>query len=186
MFHEFQRFRKIRWKALVSDSVFIKVVGLQHVTFLQHETPQHLFSCECCQNFQNSIFAEHPLSQLLSIKQIYFWTQCLQINFKNKSKTMKNVEISSVKKKKKKQVVIYIRTWILNNNNEASEIVSKSYTERISARAPFLLNWQARVCNFVKKESLTQLLSCEFCQIFKNTFFYWTPSVATSVIYYLN
>ena len=28
-----------------------------------------------------------------------------------------------------------------------------------------------RACNFINKESLAQLFSCEFCEIFKNTFF---------------
>ena len=26
------------------------------------------------------------------------------------------------------------------------------------------------VCNFIKKETLTQMLSCELCEMFKNTF----------------
>ena len=33
----------------------------------------------------------------------------------------------------------------------------------------------ARACNFIKKETLVQVFSCEFCEIFKNTFFYRTP-----------
>ena len=33
-------------------------------------------------------------------------------------------------------------------------------------------------CNFIKKESLGQVFSCEFCEISKNTFFYRTPLVA--------
>ena len=32
-----------------------------------------------------------------------------------------------------------------------------------------------------KKEILAQVFSCEFCEIFKNTFFYRTPPVAASV-----
>ena len=32
----------------------------------------------------------------------------------------------------------------------------------------------------VKKESLAQVFSCEFCEIFNNTFFYRTPLVAVS------
>ena len=35
-------------------------------------------------------------------------------------------------------------------------------------------------CNCIKKESLTQMFSCEFCEISKNTFFYRTPQVAAS------
>ena len=35
-------------------------------------------------------------------------------------------------------------------------------------------------CNFIKKETLAQVFSCEFCEISKNTFFYRTPLVAAS------
>ena len=31
------------------------------------------------------------------------------------------------------------------------------------------------VCNFIKKETLAQVFSCEFCEISKNTFFFRTP-----------
>ena len=37
--------------------------------------------------------------------------------------------------------------------------------------------------NFIKKETLAQVLSCEFCEISKNTFFYRTSPVAASVTY---
>ena len=37
-----------------------------------------------------------------------------------------------------------------------------------------------KACNFIKKESLAQGFSCEFCEISKNTFFYRTPPVAAS------
>ena len=29
--------------------------------------------------------------------------------------------------------------------------------------------WEA--CNFIKKEAVAQMFSCEFCKIFKNSFF---------------
>ena len=35
-------------------------------------------------------------------------------------------------------------------------------------------------CNFIKKETLAQVFSFEFYEIFKNTFFYRTPLVAAS------
>ena len=34
--------------------------------------------------------------------------------------------------------------------------------------------------NFIKKETLAQVLSCEFCEISENTFSYRTPPVAAS------
>ena len=35
-------------------------------------------------------------------------------------------------------------------------------------------------CNLIKKETLAQVFSCEFCEISKNTFYYRTPLVAAS------
>ena len=40
----------------------------------------------------------------------------------------------------------------------------------------FLIPWYTHeVWNIIKKETLTQVFSCEFCEIFKSTFFYRTP-----------
>ena len=37
-----------------------------------------------------------------------------------------------------------------------------------------------QACSFIKKETLAQVFSCEFCEISKNTLFYRTPLVAAS------
>ena len=37
-----------------------------------------------------------------------------------------------------------------------------------------------KTCNFMKKETLVQAFSCEFCEISKNTFYYRTPLMAAS------
>ena len=37
-------------------------------------------------------------------------------------------------------------------------------------------------CNFIKKETLAQLFSCDFCEISKNTIFYRTPLVAAFIM----
>ena len=41
--------------------------------------------------------------------------------------------------------------------------------------------YPGQASNFIKKETLAQMFSCEFCEIFKTTFFYRTPPVAASV-----
>ena len=38
-------------------------------------------------------------------------------------------------------------------------------------------NKAAGTCNFIKKEALALVFSCEFCEISKNTLFYRTPLV---------
>ena len=40
--------------------------------------------------------------------------------------------------------------------------------------------FRPHVCNFIKKETLAQVLSCEFCEVSKNTFCYRTPLMAAS------
>ena len=43
----------------------------------------------------------------------------------------------------------------------------------------FLINLQAQICNFIKRETLAQVLSRKFCEISKNNFFtehLWTTA----------
>ena len=41
-----------------------------------------------------------------------------------------------------------------------------------------------RPATLLKKETLAQVFSCQFCKNFKNTFFYRTPPVAASEVYF--
>ena len=56
---------------------------------------------------------------------------------------------------------------------------TEAVARRCSVKKVFLKNLQA--CNFIKKETLAQVLSCQFCKSSKNTFSYRTPPVAASV-----
>ena len=38
-------------------------------------------------------------------------------------------------------------------------------------------------CNCILKKSQTQVFSCEYCEIFKNSFFYRRPQVTASVLW---
>ena len=40
---------------------------------------------------------------------------------------------------------------------------------------------ESQACNFIKKETLAQVFSCEFCETSRNTFCYRTPPVTASV-----
>ena len=53
------------------------------------------------------------------------------------------------------------------------------FTGKHRARVSLLIKLQA-ACNFIKKETLAQVLSREFCKISKNTFSDRTPPVAAS------
>ena len=61
--------------------------------------------------------------------------------------------------------------------------ISQNSQENTCARDSFLMKLQ---CNFIKKEALAQVFSCEFCEISKNTFLYRTTLVAASVFLLLS
>ena len=58
-------------------------------------------------------------------------------------------------------------------------VPTEAVVRRCSVKKVFLVAGQA--CNFIKKEDLAQLFSCEFCETSKNTFTYRTPLVTASV-----
>ena len=47
--------------------------------------------------------------------------------------------------------------------------ISRNSQENTCARVSFLIKLP-EACNFIKKETLTQVFSYEFCEIFKSTF----------------
>ena len=70
--------------------------------------------------------------------------------------------------------------------------ISQISQENTCAKASYLRKLP-EACNFIKKETLAQVFSCEFCEIFKNTFFTERLQVTDSdirmqvvVIYNLN
>ena len=62
--------------------------------------------------------------------------------------------------------------------------ISQNSQENTCARVCFLTKLQAwglhlycaQTCNFINKYTLAQVFSCEFCEIFKSTFFLWNTS----------
>ena len=58
--------------------------------------------------------------------------------------------------------------------------ISQNSQKNTCARVSFLIKLQTEACNFIKKATLGQVFSLEFCEIFKNTFSYRTPQVAAS------
>ena len=45
------------------------------------------------------------------------------------------------------------------------------FTWKHLCQSLFLIKFQPSTCNFIKKEIVALIFSCEFCEIFKNTFF---------------
>ena len=60
--------------------------------------------------------------------------------------------------------------------------ISQNSQENTCARVYFLIKLQAQAYNFIKKETLAQVFSGEFCESSKNTFSYRTPPVAASAL----
>ena len=74
--------------------------------------------------------------------------------------------------------VLYCRKCVLRN--------FAKFTGKYRCQSLFLIKLLASACNCIKKGTLAEVFSCEFCEIFKNTFSYRTPPVAASQIIALN
>ena len=59
--------------------------------------------------------------------------------------------------------------------------ISQNSQENTCTRVTLFIMLQAWDMQLSLKNRLAQAFFCEFCEIFKNTFFNWTPLVATSV-----
>ena len=59
----------------------------------------------------------------------------------------------------------------------SAEAVTRSYLKKVFLEISqnSLESTCDLACNFIKKETLTQVFSCELCEISKNTFPYRTP-----------
>ena len=83
-------------------------------------------------------------------------------------------------------IVLVERNYSVRNYMFKIDIKKEAFAQTCSVKKVFLEISQnsqestCDVCNFIKKETLAQMFSCEFCEILKNTFFYRTPLVATS------
>ena len=58
--------------------------------------------------------------------------------------------------------------------------VSQKSTENTNVGVSSLIKLQDDAWNFIKKATLVKVLSSQFCEIFKNTFFCRIPSLAAS------
>ena len=67
-------------------------------------------------------------------------------------------------------------TWRCSVENVSLKFLQNSQ-ENTCARISFLISWWPEAGSFIKKESLAQVFSYEFCEMFKKTFFYRTPTV---------
>ena len=87
----------------------------------------------------------------------------------------------------------YGRTFFVNPLNRSSRPVVfcekgvlknfAKFIEKQLCHSLFLIKLQTETCNFIKKETLAQVFSCEFCEISKNSFFHRTPLVAASIYF---
>ena len=81
-------------------------------------------------------------------------------------------------------------SYFLNHLTQTAlfSVFSEANSQRCSVKNVFLKisqnlqeNTWPRTCNFIKKETLAQVFSCEFCEISKNTLSHRTLPVAASV-----
>ena len=125
---------------------------------------QHLYHLKNVKNTHGGVFFT-----------LFKWYKCYQIAQRT---TFVNLVITSNEAKER-----------INRSSPAEVFCKKVFLkilqnskENNCARTSFLIKLQAEAWNFIKKETLAQMFSCEFCEISKKTFSYRTPPVAASRI----
>ena len=106
----------------------------------------------------------------IEIVEITLWHGCFPVNFLHIFRTPFTKNISERLRSSRPEV--FCKNFVPKNFTNSQE--------NTCARVYFLIKLQSEAGNFIKKETLAEVFSCEFCEILKNTFFYRTPSVAAS------
>ena len=83
------------------------------------------------------------------------------------------------------QMVLRWNEMLLNYRSSVLRNFAK-FAGKHLCQSLFLITSQADAYNFIKRETLAQVFSCEFCEISKNTFSCRTPPVAASEIKWKN
>ena len=79
-----------------------------------------------------------------------------------------DLPINEKKTEKSKQTTNWICFSLTLQKQWPEEFYEKGVLKNF---AKFTEKTESEACNFIKKETLAQVLSCEFCKILKNTFF---------------
>ena len=156
-------------QANTCQSLFFNKVaewGLQTEASFEKETPRQVLSCEFCEILKKIFLTEH-LWMIASIGTISSWIFLKCFFFFFFKITVVNFWLGSL-------------SSILRSNhpNVLCENVLKNFPK---FTGKFLCKWP-QACNFIRKEALPQVFSCEFCKIFKN--FYRTAFVTASIYSY--
>ena len=145
-----------------------------------------MFSCETCKIFKNVVFYRTtPVTTSVIGEQInhpsWFTTIFWNAFLKNSCWWLPQ-----------KCKCLFVRLYITKKNNgkylnNKTLKWSEALAQRCSVKKLFLETSQnsqkstcSEACNFIKKETLTQVFSCECCEISKNIFSYRTSTVAAS------
>ena len=106
-------------------------------------------------------------------KKTWTWSRNPQISWLLRSQsTIKPLSEAFVRRCSVKNMFLEI-----SQKSQENTCARDSFFNKVAGQRPV-------ACNFIKKESLAQVFSCEFCEIFKSTFSYRTPLVAASTLLY--
>ena len=99
------------------------------------------------------------------------------LSLKDVRSLLKLVNIRSELFSTKWQIISH---WNRSSRPEVFLKIPQNSQENTCGRVSFLIKLQVQVCNFIKKETLVLVFSCEFCEISKNNFLtehLWTTAL---------
>ena len=138
---------------------------------------KHLFSCVSFaiikeNNFKTNLLLWRKSSLKVRLKRLSYKKSIFEWRAFLKSMLKWNRKIYMVKFKSSRPGCSLKKVYLK---------VLQNSLENTCARVSFLIKLQVHACIFMKKETLAQVFSFEFCKILKNTFSCRTPPVVASV-----
>ena len=131
-----------------------KVSGIRLATLLKKNSLTQGFSWNLAKFLRTPLFTEHLRWLLLILQRVKSRTRMFNAFY---------VQLLAPNK-----LIVHF----------LEKIKTKAVAQNCSVNKVF---FRSQACNFIKKEALTQVFSCQFCEISKNTFSYRTPPVTASV-----
>ena len=123
-----------------------------------------MFSCQICEIFQNTYLEEHLRTTASKHRSSFLEVFC---------RSCCSALINAVMKYNFSAAVV--QSWrVLNGNLLKIALHHRYFSKNFAAVAEqpeVATRGVPQTWNFIKKETLTQVFSCEYCEISKNTFF---------------
>ena len=131
--------------------------------FFKKQTQVQMFFCEFCGNFENNFLTEYLWStaSVINISIVQIQGCINKMILSNTEPAFTCSQLTAETREQCAKSVFKVRS----SHPEVFLEISQISQQNICASVSFLIKLQTSACNFIKKVTLAQVLSCEFYEV---------------------